>query len=134
MYDLVIKNEKAVFSDGMTGMRFTVPAEDCMGMVQTNPIAPITCEAELKKAFSEPVSGMRLSELVRARKSKTACVLISDATRGIPTAPLASLTVKELVLGGMALEDIHFFVAIGVHRDATEEEMKLFLALFCVNG
>lgn len=127
MYKLERINDNAVYTDTELNVSFTVPQTCCMGMEQTQQIPAVSDKETLRKAFLSPVSGQRLADMVRARGSKTACILISDATRGIPTAPLAEITVEELVEGGMALENILFVVAIGVHRDATEEEMRRFL-------
>lgn len=127
MYVLENKNDSAIFSDTELGVSFSIPQADSMGMVQTKQIDAIEDPTQLRRAFENPVSGKRLSDMVRERGSKTACILISDATRGIPTAPLAAIAVEELVEGGMKLENIKYFVAIGVHREATEDEMRRFL-------
>lgn len=127
MYVLENKNNSAIFCDTELGVSFSVPQADSMGMVQTKQIDAIEDPSQLRRAFENPVSGKRLSEMVKDLGSKTACILISDATRGIPTAPLAAIAVEELVEGGMQLENIKFFVAIGVHREATEDEMRRFL-------
>lgn len=127
MYILENNNGNSVFKDTELDVRFSVPSECCAGMVQTHQLPPIEDPALLKRAFENPVSGKRLRDIARESGSKTACILISDATRGIPTAPLAAIAVEELVEGGIKLEDIRFFVAIGVHREASEEEMRRFL-------
>lgn len=51
---------------------------------------------------------------------------------------MAKVAVDELVKGGIELENITFFVAIGVHRPATEDEMRcalgeLYGKVTCVN-
>ncbi|MCF0138012.1 MAG: nickel-dependent lactate racemase [Oscillospiraceae bacterium] len=127
MYKLETKDGRAVFTDTGLELSFSVPEADCMGMRQTRQLPGITDPQLLKNAFLDPVSGKRLRDIARERDSRTACILISDATRGVPTAPLAKLAVEELLEGGMELEGISFFVAIGVHREATEEELKRFL-------
>lgn len=130
MYTLQSEHGISVFRDTTLDIEFSLPDENCLGMKQTSQIPPIRDAADLKKAFCCPVSGKRLSEIVRDHKSRTACILISDATRGIPTSPLLTLTIEELLEGGMSLDGILVFVGIGVHRPATEEEMRLFLGDF----
>lgn len=127
MYKLENNNGITVFTDTELGISFSVPEKDCMGMQMTKQLPAIEDAEELKKAFLNPVSGKRLAEIAREKQAKTACVLISDATRGVPTAPLAKICVDELTEGGVPMDGIYFFVAIGVHRPATEEEIKLFL-------
>ena len=127
MYKLELQDDTCVFTDDELNVRFAVPEKNCVGMFQTSPLPAIEDESELRRAFEEPVSGLRLRDIVRRKGAGSACVLVSDATRGIPTAPLAAIAVEELTEGGISLDNIHFFVAIGVHRSATEAEMKLFL-------
>ncbi len=138
MYSLENKDGMCVYKDSMLGIELRLPEENCAGMVQTRQLPAIDGVGAIEKAFTHPVSGKTLHEIVREKDAKTACVLISDATRGIPTAPMAKVTVDELVKGGIQLQDITFFVAIGVHRPATEEEMKcalgdLYGTVECVN-
>ena len=127
MYTLRTEKGISTFEDTMLNVQFSVSEKNCLGMKQTSQIPPLEKSNELRNAFEHPVSGKRLSDIARERGSKTACVLISDATRGIPTSTLAEYVVEELISGGLLLENICFFVAIGVHRPATEEEMKIFL-------
>lgn len=127
MYKLEYHNGSAVFTDTELNVRFSVPESDCVGMQMTKELPSLEDINELRKAFETPVSGKRLADIAREKKAKTACVLISDATRGVPTAVLAKLCVEELTAGGVPLDGICFIVAIGVHRPASEEEMRLFL-------
>ena len=124
MYTLEYKDGVCIYKDTMLGIELRLPEANCAGMVQTRQLAAIDEVTAIEKAFAEPVSGKTLHEIVRDKGAKTACVLISDATRGIPTAPMAKVAVDELVKGGIELENITFFVAIGVHRPATEDEMR----------
>lgn len=127
MYKIENKNGLAVFTDTELGVSFSVPEKDCMGLQMTKQLPAVESQEQMKKAFLKPVSGKRLADIAREKQAKNACVLISDATRGVPTAPLAKICVEELLEGGVPMDGIYFFVAIGVHRPATEEEIKLFL-------
>ena len=127
MYQISTENGKAVYSDSELGIGFTIPEEDCMGMVQTEELPAIRNRESIRNAFLNPVSGKRLADIAREKAAKSAAILISDATRGVPTAQMAPFVVEELLEGGVPLEGICFFVAIGVHRPATESEMKAFL-------
>lgn len=124
MYTLENKDGVCIYKDTMLDIELRLPETNCAGLVQTRQLAAIDERTAIEKAFAEPVSGKTLSDIVRDKGAKTACVLISDATRGIPTAPMARVAVDELVKGGIELENITFFVAIGVHRPATEDEMR----------
>ena len=130
MFKYNIIDDEAIYEDTDLNVKFNVPARDCLGMKYTQEISALDEKKDIEKAFCNPVSGKRLSEIAKEKKSKTAAVLISDATRGIPNAILAAYVIRELEKGGLRLEDITFFVAIGVHRPATEEEMKTALGDF----
>lgn len=127
MYQLDTKGDFAIYTDDSLGIQFSILKGLCAGLKQTSQIPAIEDEKVLEAVFSHPISGIRLSEMARQRNSKTACILISDATRAVPTGRLAKFVVDELTAGGVPLSGITFFVAIGVHRPATEGEMKLFL-------
>ena len=101
MYTLENKDGVCIYKDTMLGIELRLPEANCAGMVQTRQLAAIDEVTAIEKAFAEPVSGKTLHEIVRDKGAKTACVLISDATRGIPTAPIAKVAVDELVKGGI---------------------------------
>ena len=127
MYQLEYRDGMAVYTDTELNVSFSVPEEECVGMLQTTELPAMENREEIYEAFQSPVSGKRLSEIARETGAKSAAILVSDATRGVPTACLAPFVVEELQQGGVPLSGICFFVAIGVHRPATEEEMKAFL-------
>ena len=115
MYQLEIKGDFAVYTDDSLGVSFSVPKGLCMGLKETNQVPAIEDDEVLKTAVCNPVSGVRLSEMARQKNSKTASILISDATRAVPTGRVAKFVVDELTAGGVPLSGITFFVAIGVH-------------------
>lgn len=127
MYQLDLRGNTATFSDDVRGLSLSLPAGQCLGMAQTAPIPPLTDPQQLIRAVRQPIQGPPLSQLARERQARSACVLVSDATRAVPTALVAPIVVEELQAGGVPLENITFFVAIGVHREATEEELRRFL-------
>ena len=81
-------------------------------------------DKKLRNSICSPVSGKRLRDIAADNKAVSACVIVSDATRKMPTDKAAEVIVKELQDAGIALSEILFVVALGVHRDATEEEMR----------
>ena len=94
MYTLENKDGVCIYKDTMLGIELRLPETNCAGLVQTRQLAAIDEVSAIEKAFAEPVSGKTLSDIVRDKGAKTACVLISDATRGIPTAPMARVAVE----------------------------------------
>ncbi len=109
------------YTDPENRMCCTMPAKWRAELCGTKHLDAMEEEAA-RKAVIDPVSGKRLSVIAEEKGARTACVLISDATRAVPTAELAGYVIEELVRGGIKPPDVTFFVAIGVHRAATEEE------------
>lgn len=127
MYRLNWEKNNAIYEDQLLGMSFETPQGWDAKMVQTPQIPSIKDELEIEKAVKNPAFGPPLRELAREKKAKTASILVSDATRAVPTARLLKYAAEELLEAGLSPENIRVFVAIGVHRPATEEEMNMFL-------
>ena len=79
----------------------------------------------VRNAFERPVGTPRLREI--AKGDITAAVLVSDATRAVPTQAIVPYVMSELQAGGLRPENVTFIVATGVHRPATDEEMQRIL-------
>lgn len=127
MYRLESIEGTEKYIDQVLDVTFEVPQGWKGAYTQTPPLNPIEDEKIVEDAIKNPKFGLSLQEIVKKKQAKNACVLVSDATRAVPTSRQLRFVVEELVDAGMAYEDIHAFVAIGVHRDATEEEMKRML-------
>lgn len=127
MYQLKCDDGKWKYTDEILGVSFHVPENWRAKFLETPDISRIEKEEEIRDAVKKPKYGMSLPEIVHQKKAETACILVSDATRGVPTARLLNYVVEELTEAGIAFKDIYVFVAIGVHRDATEDEMRAFM-------
>lgn len=73
-------------------------------------------------AMAAPYGAPRLREIAEGRRS--AAIIVSDATRAVQTPLVLPYIVEELQAAGIGLDQIKIVVAIGVHRKATEQEMK----------
>lgn len=124
MYRLEKENQ---YKDESLGISCGIPKGWEAQLVETPQVQAIDAEEKIESAIKNPKYGEALREIAKRKKAKTACILVSDATRAVPTARLLKYVVEELCDGGLALENIHVFVAIGVHRDATLGEMQTFL-------
>lgn len=115
------------YVDEEEGRELVIPKEFFIGMYETgNPVS--MNPNEYKNAVINPVGkGKCLSDIVREKNAKNASIIISDATRGVPTDKVAPYILEELKAGGIDEDGIVFVVALGVHRDATENEMKSFI-------
>lgn len=113
----------AFYRDGVEGVLLRVP-DALAGVEFIYPEEPEPEEggALIGRALENPIGSLRLSELAAGKKD--AVILVSDATRAVATAAVLPYVMKELAAGGIAEENVLLVVATGVHRGATEEEMK----------
>jgi len=79
-----------------------------------------------REALAHPIASRRLSEIAKGKK--TACVVVSDYTRGTPyrrkNFNLLFPIIDELRAGGIKDDNIKFLVGTGAHRPHTEEENR----------
>ncbi|MGB2804276.1 MAG: nickel-dependent lactate racemase [Candidatus Zixiibacteriota bacterium] len=77
-----------------------------------------------KEALANPIGSKKLSEIAKGKK--TACIVVSDYTRGCPySRPNFNLLlplIDELHAGGIKDENIKFLVGTGAHRAHTKQE------------
>ena len=77
-----------------------------------------------KEALANPIGSKKLSEIAKGRK--TACIVVSDYTRGCPySRPNFNLLlplIDELHVAGIKDEEIKFLVGTGAHRAHTKQE------------
>jgi len=78
----------------------------------------------LRQVLNTPVGTKKLSHIAQGKK--TACVVVSDYTRGVPykreNYNLLVPIVDELEAGGIKDKDIKFLVGTGAHRPHTQKE------------
>jgi len=84
---------------------------------------PDVIKAE-KEALANPIASKRLSQIAKGKK--TACIVVSDYTRGCPyNRPNFNLllpVIDELHAAGIKDQDIKFLVGTGAHRAHTRQE------------
>ncbi len=127
MYQLKRNELEWEYIDKNLGIRFTVPGECTAKLLRTPDAEAIQSEADVEEAVKNPRYGQSLRKIAEEKHARSACILVSDATRAVPTARIIRYVVRELTEAQIPYEQICAFVAIGVHRDASEEEMKTFL-------
>lgn len=76
----------------------------------------------VRSAFSHPVGGRPLKEVVQGRKD--ICVLICDNTRPVPHAILLPALIEGLIDAGASPDSITVLVATGLHRPNEGEELR----------
>ncbi len=79
-------------------------------------------EAEVLRAIQNPIGTKRLRDLIK--KDEHIVIITSDITRPVPSYRILPIVLEELKSGGAQEEDITIVLALGSHRNHTEEEKK----------
>ncbi len=124
MYKLVENGSSLVYIDSVENVTLSVPAEDCIGMKTAEGISEPDENSDFSESIINPRYGSSISKLVQEKNAKTASIIISDATRHVPTSVSAPILIDLLIAAGIRIENILFIVALGVHRNATEDEIR----------
>ncbi|MDR0576485.1 MAG: nickel-dependent lactate racemase [Candidatus Accumulibacter sp.] len=127
MYQIIKSGGSVTYRDHCENRSLSLRRENLLGLFAGKNPPALEDESVYTESLCRPVSGDRLSDIARGKKAKTAAILISDATRNVPTPKVAGRLVQELLRGGLAPEGITFFVALGVHRPASDDEIRGFV-------
>ncbi|MDD3705620.1 MAG: nickel-dependent lactate racemase [Clostridiaceae bacterium] len=77
---------------------------------------------EVKRAIENPIGAERLKDIVKP--GERVAIITSDITRPMPSKAVLPAVIGELKLGGIEEKDITIVLAIGSHREHTEDERK----------
>ena len=78
----------------------------------------------IKKAIEKPLDGRSLQKIVEKKKPlDKICVVLSDATRPVPSRIILEALIKELNAYGINDDQIFVLIATGLHRGSREEEL-----------
>ena len=83
--------------------------------------APALSEAQIERAFAEPIGTPRVSELAKGKKS--AAIIVDDLSRPTPAATVVPVLLRELAAAGVPKSEIRFVIGGGSHRPLTDEEV-----------
>lgn len=83
--------------------------------------APVLSDAQIERAFAEPIGTSRISELAKGKKS--AAIIVDDLSRPTPAATVIPFLLRELASAGVPKSEIRFVVGGGSHRPLTDEEV-----------
>jgi nickel-dependent lactate racemase len=94
-------------------------------------IEPITQEAflnpikSLRTAIQNPIGGYSLEDIVKEKeKLESICILVSDATRPVPSHLIIEALISELEHLGVESSLITILIATGLHRSSNTEEIQ----------
>jgi nickel-dependent lactate racemase len=110
---------------GRSHMQLSLDDKNVIGVLKLKESSgiPNVIKAE-KEALANPIGSRKLSEIAKGKK--TACIVVSDYTRGCPyKRPNFNLLlpiIDELHAAGIKDEDVKFLVGTGAHRAHTRQE------------
>ena len=115
--------QSLLYEDNVEEIAVDIPNELAQSdfLYFTEPEAP-DFDKMMKAAMSSPYGASPLRETAKGRRS--AAIIVSDATRAVQTPKVLPYIVSELEEAGIGLSEIKIVVAIGVHRNATPEELE----------
>jgi len=80
--------------------------------------------AAVRAGLRRPASGLSLREIIRRKRPSSACIVVSDHTRAVPSEVLLPPVLDALREGGIPREAVTILVATGTHRKTSREEKK----------
>ncbi|MFH1741720.1 MAG: lactate racemase domain-containing protein, partial [bacterium] len=122
MYSIREQDAQVIYHDAVEEVEITVAAEQCLGLVGIQEPPAVSWPEDFREAFAAPSGTPQLHDL--AWNAQRVAIIVSDSTRGVPTAKVMPILLEELDAAGVRRSAVTIVVATGVHRPATEDEIK----------
>lgn len=100
-----------------------IPSELYHGTFKPKSVEFVGQNEVVNEAISKPIDTPILSMLAKGKIS--AAIIISDSTRGIPNHIVLPPIICELQKAGLTKDQIKIYIAVGLHREATPEELQI---------
>jgi nickel-dependent lactate racemase len=111
------------FAFGKNAIHLSLPEGFLYESVESRTASPLPdAEQALNDALDHPIAGEPLSILARGKK--TAAIAVCDITRPAPNSITLPPLLNRLHQAGIAVEGITILIATGLHRGATEDEIR----------
>jgi lactate racemase len=111
------------FAFGKTGLPLDFPEGFTYRILEARSAIPLADPAaEIARALDQPVSGPPLQQLAQGKKS--AAIAVCDITRPAPNRHVLPPLLARLESAGIPREGITILVATGLHRPATDAEIR----------
>jgi nickel-dependent lactate racemase len=121
VYSIREVGSAVVYRDGVEGREIKVARDRCLGLVTLREPRPIAWPDGCRAALAAPLDVPPLHEL--ARGARRVAIVVSDSTRGVPTARVLPMLLADLSRAAVPAAAVTVIVARGVHRPATREEL-----------
>ncbi len=110
-------------SFGREGLSVNLPGGFDYKILECPPVAALPDPvAAIEAALDRPTAGPSLAELAAGKKS--AAISVCDITRPAPNPVTLPPLLRRLEAAGMPRENIRILIATGLHRPATESEIR----------
>jgi nickel-dependent lactate racemase len=114
---------KTWFAFGKTGLDLELPEGFYYQTLEArSAVALEDAAGAIARALDEPAAGPPLRELAKGKKS--AAISVCDITRPAPNRMVLPAVLARLEAAGMARQEITILIATGLHRPATEAEIR----------
>jgi len=114
---------KTWFAFGKTGLALEFPEGFCYQILEARSAVPLVDPAAaIEWALESPVAGPPLEQLATGKRS--AAISVCDITRPAPNREVLPPLLARLEAAGIAPERITILIATGLHRPATEAEIR----------
>jgi nickel-dependent lactate racemase len=111
---------------GKQGLTLTLPEGPRYEILKTHAAPPVAnVQQALAAALDSPIGCVPLTELAAGKK--TAAIAVCDITRPVPNRVTLPLLLDRLHQGGIEPENVSLFIATGLHRPATPDELRVIL-------
>ncbi len=89
----------------------------------------------IRNAIKNPIGTPSLKKIVKSKKEiKSVCIVVSDATRPVPSHLLLKGLLKELSDYGLQEEKILVLIATGLHRTSRKDELERVLGEYITSN
>jgi len=108
---------------GKTGLPLDLPEGVRYQLLEARSAKPLPdCHAAIETALDAPVATLPLAEMARGKRS--AAISVCDITRPAPNPQTLPHVLRRLEQAGIRREDVTIFIATGLHRGATDPEIR----------
>jgi nickel-dependent lactate racemase len=108
---------------GTTGIRANLPDGFRYRVLEARSAKPLAdWQSALEAALDNPIDAAPLSEMARGKRS--AAISVCDITRPAPNRKTLPPVLRRLEQAGIPRENITILIATGLHRTATEAEIR----------
>jgi nickel-dependent lactate racemase len=108
---------------GKSGLKVRLPGRFQYRFLEARSARPLPdWQAALESALDRPIASAPLPELASGRRS--AAISVCDITRPAPNRKTLPPLLRRLIAAGLAPENITILIATGLHRPATEAEIR----------